>query len=86
MRRSKEEIIEQILEICNKPTNKTKIVYQANLSFHTADPYLDLLVDAGFLETFGDTTIQYRITSKGLEVLKHIKAIEASLQPADDSY
>ena len=44
MKRSRNEIISQILEICKKGASKTKIVYQANLNFSTVNPYLDLLI------------------------------------------
>lgn len=44
MKRSRQEIISQILEICTKGASKTKIVYQANLNFKTVNPYLELLI------------------------------------------
>ena len=40
MKRSRDLIISQILFICAKGANKTRIVYQANLNFRTVDPYL----------------------------------------------
>ena len=33
MKRSRQEIISQILEICTNGASKTQIVYQANLNF-----------------------------------------------------
>jgi hypothetical protein len=44
MKRSRQEIITQILEICMNGASKTKIVYQANLNFKMVNPYLDLLI------------------------------------------
>lgn len=43
MKRSREEISSQILKICLDGAIKTKIVYQANLNFRTANSYLDIL-------------------------------------------
>ena len=44
MKRSRQEIISQILEICMNGASKTRIVYHANLNFKTVNPYLDLLI------------------------------------------
>ena len=49
MKRSKDLIISQILLVCAKGANKTKIVYQANLNFRTVDPYLKLLMERGLI-------------------------------------
>ena len=44
MKRSREAIITEILEVCEEGATKTRIVYQVNLNFHTVIPYLDLLI------------------------------------------
>ena len=49
MKRSKDLIISQILLVCAKGANKTRIVYQANLNFRTVDPYLKLLMERGLI-------------------------------------
>jgi len=47
-RRSKDNIIADILEVCLVPgLSKTNVVYQANLNLKTALPYLDLLTRGG---------------------------------------
>jgi predicted transcriptional regulator len=81
--RSKEEVIENILEICKEPSSKTKIVYQANLNFKNATRYLDQLINTGHLEASGTTPITYKTTQKGMEFLEHIKSFNALLRPAD---
>ena len=43
MKRSRDMIISQILDICINGASKTRIVYQANLNFRTIGPYLELL-------------------------------------------
>jgi predicted transcriptional regulator len=79
MKRSKEEIIESILNICKDPANKTRIVYQANLNFKKVDPYLSLLINAGALEASETRPITYRTTSKGIGLLERMRAINAQL-------
>ena len=44
MKRSRHIIISKILDICKNGSNKTRIVYQANLNFKTVDPYINLLI------------------------------------------
>jgi predicted transcriptional regulator len=83
MKRSKEDIIENILELCIEPASKTRIVYQVNLNFRTINPHLDRLLDAGLLEAFGDTQIMYKTTPKGMEALQHIRALRDLLKPVD---
>jgi predicted transcriptional regulator len=64
-KRSKDQIIANILDICRDGANKTKIVYQVNLNFRTITPPLDLLLRKGFLvASQGDRPI-YRTTPQG---------------------
>lgn len=42
-RRSKAQIVSDILETCTNGANKTKIAYNANLNFKMLDSYLDVL-------------------------------------------
>lgn len=75
MKRSKGEIIELILEICKEPSNKTKIVYQANLNFKNATYYLNQLINTSHLEASEAIPIMYKTTQKGTEFLEHIKSL-----------
>ncbi len=78
-RRSTDQIIADILEICLKTgVAKTNVVYRTNLNFKTAMPYLDLLTRGGLLETVpGESTIYiYKTTAKGRKALKALRAIE----------
>ncbi len=54
MRRSKIQIIEEVLLLCIKPKSKTQIVYGVNLNFKTSDYYLDLLTQSVLLEKIDD--------------------------------
>jgi predicted transcriptional regulator len=57
--------------------NKTRIVYQVGLNFHTVEPYLDLLLEKGLLEAIPGVYIMYKTTEKGEGALESHKAIEA---------
>ena len=50
MRRSRLDIIVEVLEAGKEGTNKTSIVYKANLNFKLAREYLDLLQKHGLME------------------------------------
>jgi predicted transcriptional regulator len=76
MRRSKDQITENILETCKEPTGKTRIVYQCNLNFHTVNIHLQRLINASLLETSGlEDHPSYRTTAKGIKVLGHINVL-----------
>lgn len=75
MKRSRQVIISQILEICINGASKTKIVYQANLNFRTINPYLELLIKNDLIRVNEERVILYETTPKGLRLLEDIKRI-----------
>lgn len=79
MRRDKLKILLEILEICNENdsiTNKTKIVYQSNINFKTANIYLEMLIKEGLVEASNSGSREkYHITEKGRELLADLKQI-----------
>ena len=79
MKRSRQEIISQILEICMNGASKTKIVYQANLNFKTVNPYLDLLIKNDLIQVNEGRAILYETTPKGIRLLESIKQINDKL-------
>lgn len=79
MKRSRGEIVSDILEICTAGANKTKIVYQANLNFRTVNPYLDLLTTKGLIDIAEGSTKTYITTDKGEELLESYKAVHSEL-------
>ncbi len=85
MKRSREEVIERILETCREPSTKTRIVYHVNLNFRTINPYLDLLVKSRLIEVSKEPIKLYKTTKKGMEALEHIKALRVLLRPSMDS-
>ena len=79
MKRSRDVIISQILDICIKGASKTRIVYQANLNFRTINPYLDLLTKNGLINVKKEQTIIYETTPRGLDLLDNFKQIQNEL-------
>lgn len=79
MKRSREAIITKVLEICCEGATKTRIVYQANLNFHTVVPYLNLLIEKGLVVCSKNDSVIYKTTSNGIKLLKDLKSIQGEL-------
>ena len=79
MKRSKQEIIAQILEVCLDSSSKTRIVYQVNLNFRTINPYLDMLIKKRLIEISEAEQKLYKTTPKGADLLDTIKQVNSSL-------
>jgi len=79
MKRSRDVIISQILDICVKGASKTRIVYQVNLNFRTINPYLDLLTKNGLIDVKKEQTIIYETTPRGQDLLDNFKQIQSEL-------
>jgi predicted transcriptional regulator len=86
MRRSREAIYAQILEVCAVGAGKTRIVYQANLNFRTVRPHLKFLINKGWInmeekeaEVEGVKHEIYRTTPKGLEFMEIYKEMRKAL-------
>lgn len=52
---------------------KTKIMYEAYLSFNQLKDYLDLVLDNGSIEK--TATNKYRTTAKGVQMLENFRQI-----------
>jgi predicted transcriptional regulator len=79
MKRSKQEIIAQILEVCLDSASKTAIVYQVNLNFRTINPYLDILTKNNLIEVSKGKQTLYKTTQKGANLIEIIKKVNESL-------
>ena len=66
--RGKLDIVREILSIASVKVRKTRIMYQANLSFTQVKRYLQSLLESGLVEFFDDAF--YLTTSKGKEFLQ----------------
>lgn len=78
-KRSKQEIIAQILEVCLEKSSKTRIVYQVNLNFRTINPYLQLLIKNELLDLLEGEQKLYKTTARGESLLESIKKINKSI-------
>ena len=78
-KRSKQEIIAQILEVCLEKSSKTRIVYQVNLNFRTINPYLQLLIKNELLDLLEREQKLYMTTARGESLLESIKKINKSI-------
>ncbi|MFO7967780.1 MAG: DUF4364 family protein [Archaeoglobaceae archaeon] len=74
MKRSRFEIMVDILSSAKEGVNKTKVVYEAYLNFKQAEDYLNFLMEAELISTDsnGNQTI-YQTTDKGLEMMERYK-------------
>jgi predicted transcriptional regulator len=79
MKRNRHTIVTQILSICKNKSNKTRIVYQANLNFSTVNPYLDLLIKNGLIAVKQGKTTLYETTEDGINLLDNFMEIDSQL-------
>jgi predicted transcriptional regulator len=73
-RRSDVEIIAEMLRIGANGAAKTKIMYNANMSYSQMKKYLHFLIGQGYLDHInaGSLLVTYQATEKGLNLLKCI--------------
>ena len=69
----------QILTICIGGASKTRVVYEANLNFRTARPYIDLLSERGLIAVLEGNRLVYETTLRGMELLRSLEKIQGSI-------
>jgi len=74
-KRSKEEIIVQILTACREKSSKTRILHIANLNSRNVTSFLNQMVESGLIAIEPGEVPQYQITPKGLEMLESLRGI-----------
>jgi predicted transcriptional regulator len=79
MKRSRQDIFSQILQICTNGANKTRIVYQANLNFRTVNPYLQTLIKNNLLEASQGKHVIYKTTKEGENLEETISQVNNAL-------
>ena len=67
--RSRTELVSMILEAANGGATKTKIMYNAFLSYNQLKDYLSILIQNNLLE-YLEGTRTFKTTEKGLNLLK----------------
>jgi len=74
-RRSSVEVIADILRLGQ--AGKTEIMYSANMSYFQLQKYLNYLLKLELIDkvTVGNPSITYRVTEKGLALLKTIESV-----------
>ena len=79
-RRSKDQIILEILRICANSENVTKIVYQTNTNFTTIKGYLNLLIKNGLVECLGSSQRLYKTTQKGIDMMNRLELLQSEME------
>ena len=78
-RRSNIEIVADMLRLGE--AGKTEIMYSANMSYFQLQKYLKLLLQLKLIDkvTVGNPIVTYRVTRKGLRLLRNIDNITEML-------
>ena len=76
-RRSNIEIIAEMLKVGENGAGKTKIMYNANMSYRQIQKYLGFLLSEGFIDKVevGNPAVTYKVTDRGLKLLSSINSI-----------
>ena len=79
-KRTNDLIVSEILKICVNGASKTRIVYQANLNFSTAKPYLYRFIERGLLEAIPEgSRIVYKTTPKGIDLKERLERFQREM-------
>jgi len=83
-RRSSIEVIADMLRLGE--AGKTEIMYSANMSYFQLQKYLNFLLQLGLIHkvTVGNPVVTYRVTRKGLRLLKSIDSILEILESREE--
>ena len=81
--RDRLSIIAAILEAAHCGASKTKIMFNANLSFTLLEKYLDICLRAGFVEADGS---KYILTEHGATTLNQYKQLHQSYNYAQKMF
>jgi predicted transcriptional regulator len=75
LRRERLQIFAEILNFCQEPQVKTRVMYKTNISYKRLQDYLSQLLGFNFLEVHHSVE-RYVITKKGHEFLNKWKALQ----------
>lgn len=83
-RRSNIEIIADMLRLGE--AGKTEIMYSANMSYFQLQKYLKFLMELKLIDkvTVGNPAVTYRVTRKGLRLLRNIDGILQVLEMGEE--
>jgi predicted transcriptional regulator len=79
-KRSDDQIVSQIFEICTDGAGKTRIIYQANLNSLKVNHYLESMIKNDLITEIpcGSRTI-YKTTPKGLELNQRFLKLQTEI-------
>jgi len=75
-RRSRTDIIADILSVTLDGIRKTQLMYRANLSFKIREKYMEILVGQGLINVGSNSPVTYTTTERGREWLKNYEKIK----------
>jgi predicted transcriptional regulator len=78
--RSRTELVSMILEAANGGATKTKMMYNAFLSYNQLKDYLSILIENNLIE-YLEGTRTFKTTEKGLNLLKMHNEMTELLHP-----
>ena len=83
-RRSNIQIIADMLRLGE--AGKTEIMYSVNMSYFQLQKYLKFLLEMKLIDKvyLGNPIVSYRVTEKGLRLLKNIDSIQQVLESRDE--
>ena len=83
-RRSSIQVIADILRLGE--AGKTEIMYSANMSYFQLQKYLKFMLELNLVDrvTVGNPVVTYRVTKKGLRLLKSIDGILEMLESKEE--
>lgn len=79
MRRSRPEIIGEMLEASAEGATKTAIAYRINLGFGLAQKYLEDLLEKGLLTLEKSSPLKYKLSDDGVQTLKKWRDLKRML-------
>lgn len=79
-RRSKDQIMAEILNMCEAGENITRIVYRTNTSFTIIKEYLSVLMKNDLLECQEGSPRIYKATVKGLEMRDRLEGLHKLME------
>ncbi len=79
-RRSKDQIVVEILSMCENGENITRIVYRTNTSFVIIKDYLSILMNSGLLECIEGSPRIYKATKKGLDMRDRLEGLHKQME------
>ncbi len=79
-RRCKKKIDEEILSICSKGENVTRIINRSNTNFTTARRVIQSLMTNNLLEMIEGSPVLYKTTPKGMIIRDRLKVFQKEME------